>query len=117
MVGPEWTLTEKDYFEFMLSLLKESLETHHVYLYLQKMTCDQDFENIGYISVQSPGLKRRDKKVQCPTCGMTLAASNLSAHMRTHTGFKPYKCPICQQPFARKANMDRHKNVHQGQTS
>lgn len=83
-----------------LNVLKVSLRRHMIYKH------------------GSPGPKPRtwasNQKIICEICGVALSdASSMRAHMLTHSGERPFKCPICDKGFTTKFSMnEHHRNVH-----
>ncbi|XP_076015368.1 Krueppel-like factor 15 [Genypterus blacodes] len=48
-----------------------------------------------------------------PGCGWRFSRSDeLSRHRRSHSGVKPYQCIICEKKFARSDHLSKHLKVH-----
>ncbi|XP_061112594.1 Krueppel-like factor 15 [Conger conger] len=48
-----------------------------------------------------------------PSCGWRFSRSDeLSRHRRSHSGVKPYQCPVCEKKFARSDHLSKHIKVH-----
>ncbi|NXJ12939.1 KLF15 factor, partial [Odontophorus gujanensis] len=59
-----------------------------------------------------------EKPYSCtwPDCGWRFSRSDeLSRHKRSHSGIKPYQCPSCQKRFARSDHLAKHVRIHRGQ--
>ncbi|XP_069789196.1 POZ-, AT hook-, and zinc finger-containing protein 1 isoform X5 [Narcine bancroftii] len=67
-------------------------------------------------SLDSPRKRGRMRKnVACELCGKAFRdVYHLNRHKLSHSGEKPFECPICHQRFKRKDRMTYHIRSHDG---
>jgi len=50
---------------------------------------------------------------QCSECGKIFSKpSQLSRHLRTHNGERPYKCGVCSSSFSQLSSLEAHRFTH-----
>ncbi|KJH44376.1 zinc finger, C2H2 type [Dictyocaulus viviparus] len=65
------------------------------------------------IDSASPHNRRKPVVHKCQYCGrVDKYPSKIRAHLRTHTGEKPFKCEICGMTFAQRTPMRLHVRRH-----
>lgn len=68
------------------------------------------------VNEASPHVRKKPTVHQCEYCGkVNKYPSKIRAHMRTHTGEKPFKCEICGMTFSQKTPMRLHLRRHLNQ--
>ncbi|XP_075222362.1 uncharacterized protein LOC142325008 isoform X2 [Lycorma delicatula] len=87
----------------------EDLETAHSGGEFECVDCNKLFKLKSSLERHRRVIHNEGETFDCPECGARCPdKGTLARHMYTHTGLKPYSCPICKKEFSRKYHLVRH---------
>ncbi|OMJ85321.1 hypothetical protein SteCoe_13423 [Stentor coeruleus] len=82
--------------------------------------CGKSYVNSSILKRHIQAFHNAEKRFQCSFCGKCLASrQNLKEHTFTHTGEKPYACPVpgCNASFRQGTHLSAHKRMEHSQPS
>ena len=78
--------------------------------------CPKAFGTSGELGRHMKYMHTHEKPHKCPLCDyLSVEASKIKRHMRSHTGEKPYKCTLCEYASTDNYKLKRHMRVHTGE--
>ena len=83
---------------------KTSMFSSDPSMHLKKEVCEDSFRQPEPVKA---------KPLRCSVCNQKfLAESELTKHLRTHTGKGPFVCAICRRSFDQTAHLEIHMRTH-----
>uniref|UniRef100_A0A8D8S669 Zinc finger protein 271 n=1 Tax=Cacopsylla melanoneura TaxID=428564 RepID=A0A8D8S669_9HEMI len=95
--------------EGMCHCCGEDIETAHVGGEFPCSDCEKSFKLRSSYERHRRVIHSEGTTFDCPECNARCPdKGTLARHMYTHTGLKPYECPVCHKEFSRRYHLVRH---------
>lgn len=95
--------------EGMCHCCGEDNETAHLSGDFSCEDCDKLFKLKSSVERHRRVIHSEGTTFDCPECNARCPdKGTLARHMYTHTGLKPYECPVCHKEFTRRYHLIRH---------
>lgn len=81
--------------------------------------CGLEYKRIQTLRrhVRTQHLGKAKKMWTCKFCGKSVVSSRKLIHLRTHSGERPHKCPICDRGLTTSYSLKTHMKTHSGNTT